>query len=217
MRNKFLKMTFMALCLSTSSALHAMIEDTLGCSGEHVHAGKYKVRDYLRNKSIKGSVTIQQGDDHPVLENLAVTRYTKKTSLVEPERDRIARFVSAMPTPVQLKFLGGSERGVQYGAETPFDEGDKTPMYVRLITEKNSYGGDSFYQLFLEVEAYYGTGSPLPPKPDIEPSMADIKNSMAVVELFRLFKVGSDEHLRLLEASASLSPCWLPFHPAKSE
>ncbi|MBY0273547.1 MAG: hypothetical protein K2X02_09140 [Alphaproteobacteria bacterium] len=65
MRNKFLKVTFMALCLSTSSIVHAMIEE--GDKGENRHApvlfdGEYEIDGAAFLEPKYGSVTVCQFD-----------------------------------------------------------------------------------------------------------------------------------------------------------
>ena len=65
MRNKFLKMTFMALCLSTSSVVHAVYEDG---DEETVHApilfsGEYEIGGAGFLEAEYGSVTIHQFDN----------------------------------------------------------------------------------------------------------------------------------------------------------
>jgi len=195
----------MALCLSTSSSVHAgPDEDGAACSGGHVHAafeGEYDIRrtnDPYEQTS--GSVTIRQEGDHLVLENFSlisgsyyhnrmgeVIGDTNEDSPSETETHQIANFVlSALPTKViQLKYLGNPAGIIQYGSEVPFGEEGRAPMHVRFRTEKDSCFGKMFH---LSVESPYGTG-----KPEVAP-----------VEQFRLFKVGSAEHDSLLRRSGGL-------------
>ncbi|MBX9621084.1 MAG: hypothetical protein K2X28_03500 [Alphaproteobacteria bacterium] len=203
MRNKFLKMAFMALCLSTSSALHAMNEEeAASCSSATTpYAGKYEIRRNDPSEKLSGSVAIRQDGDHLVLENFSlipgsyyynrmeeVIRDTNESSPFERENRQIANFVlSAFPTEViQLKFLGNPEGSMQYGAELPFGGAERAPMHVRFRTEKSSFFGEMFT---LSVESPYGIGMP----------------AASPIEQFRLFKIGSAEHDSLSRLSGSFS------------
>ena len=204
-------MTFMALCLSTSSALHAMnnedaMEKEIAITS---YAGKYEIRNNDPSKQPSGSVTIRHDGDHFVLENFSLTggHYLERmqeiaseleegnpnfTSSFNAENRQIANFVlSALPAEViQLKFLGNPEGSTQYGAEVLFGDEDRAPMHVRFRTEKDSYFGEIFH---LSVESPYGLGT----------RGGTVFSSP--IEQFRLFKVGSAEHMALLESSRFLS------------
>ncbi|MBY0273066.1 MAG: hypothetical protein K2X02_06660 [Alphaproteobacteria bacterium] len=226
MRDKFLKMTFMALCLSTSSALYAMNpadeledcsfaasypvnpEDEIASSSSATspYVGEYEIRRNDPNEQPSGSVTLRQVGDFLVLENfsliagsyyhdhvveVASEQEEKNPNFTSPfntDARRIADFVlSALPTEVlQLKCVRSDEKDVQYLGETRFGKlheiwaniEDKTPrIWVRFQREKGSYFGEMFT---LTVETPYTVCEASP------------------IEQFRLFKVGSAEHERLL-------------------
>jgi hypothetical protein len=212
MRNKFLKMTFMALCLSTSSVLHAMNDEDGTCSTSAITScvGKYEIRRNDSHEQPSGSVAIRQEGDHLVLENFSLipgSFYHNRmqeiasesevespnfTSPFNAENRQIANFVlSAFPTEViQLKFLGNPEGSMQYGAEVPFGGTERAFMHVRFRTGKDSHFGEMFH---LSVESPYGLGT------------RGGTVFSAPVEQFRLFKVGSAEHTALLERSEFFS------------
>ncbi|MDI9635937.1 hypothetical protein QM565_09090 [Geitlerinema splendidum] len=92
MRNKFLKLTFMALCLSTTSVLHAMIpkDEVVDCSFAASHAvkpedemassssatspyvGKYEIRRNYSDERTSGSLTIRQDGEDLILEDFTL-------------------------------------------------------------------------------------------------------------------------------------------------
>ncbi|MBY0273069.1 MAG: hypothetical protein K2X02_06675 [Alphaproteobacteria bacterium] len=211
-------MTFMALCLSTSSALYAMNEDevVVCSSAASLYAGKYEIRRNDPDEQPSGSVMIRQEGDDLFLENFslipgtyyydymnALNKYPTRTSIFvtksdaeraerkrkkderrgetererkrdKRERDQIAKFVLfTLPTEVikleKCVEWGDFEGGPQYAGNARYDGGERAPMGVRLRRE-----GKTFH---LTVESPYLIDS---------------------LEEFRLFKVGSAEHERLL-------------------
>ncbi|MBX9786788.1 MAG: hypothetical protein K2Y08_05575 [Alphaproteobacteria bacterium] len=213
MRNKFLKMTFMALCLSTSSALHAMNpeDEVASCSSAiSPYVGEYEIRRNDPYEQSSGSVTIRQDGDSLILENFSLIPGSYYHDHVEEEckvpfemkqenpdfdtdSNRIAHFILALPNKrLQLKYLFSDEERVQYLGETNFGEfrrmlrdiEDETfdtwvpsRIWVRFQREKYSYSGEIF-TLTVESPYTFAAASCLQP--------------------FRLFKVESAEHERLL-------------------
>ena len=159
MRNKFLKMTFMALCLSISSIVNAMNpDDQENCSEERRLGGKYWIMQYDTTTPVSGSANIrQESRDRLVLEDFTLTGgyYLEHmqeiaseseegnpnfTSSFNTENRRIANFVlSKMPKELQLNVLEDSDTESQYGGRA-MHEGEEVHVYFRR--ERDSIFGE---------------------------------------------------------------------------
>lgn len=159
MRNKFLKITFVALCLSISSIVNAMNQDDQeNCSEERRLGGKYWIMQYDTTAPASGSVIIRQESRGSLtLEDFTLTGgyYLEHiqeiaseseegnpnfTSPVNTENRRIANFIlSKMPKKLQLNGLEDSDTESQYGGRAMYDEEE---VHVYFRRERNSIFGE---------------------------------------------------------------------------
>lgn len=184
MKHQFLKVTFMALCLSASSFVYAMDPED--------NAGKYFIKQNSVSQPSSGSITIQHGDENDlILEEFKITggHYLKVLNRTNAgleadlspfgirHRQLVNFILSGTLRDVELKPITDDDKESQYGGSVEY-EGQN--IFVNFRKNKNSPAGWYTYTIALHTLIHE---TPEPGSFSVSP-----------IETFMLVKEGGAQH-----------------------